>query len=64
MAKLRIYYDKTGNITEVEHRVAEDYTKENASRDDSKWMVIDAEDLGKDPPERFAVKKEKLVKKS
>jgi len=63
MAKLRIYYDKTGNITEVEHRVAEDYSKENAGRDDLKWMVVDSGDLGNDPPESFVVKKEKLVKK-
>ena len=64
MAKLRIYYDKDGNINEVEHRVAEDYTKENAGRDDIKWMVVESGDLGDDPPERFTVKKQKLVRKS
>lgn len=64
MTKLRIYYDKGGNLKEVEHRVAEDYTNENANRDDIKWMVVDSGDLGKGPPERFTVKKKKLVKKS
>lgn len=64
MTKLRIYYDKAGNLKEVEHRVDEDYTNENADRDDIKWMVVDSEDLGNEPPEGFTVKKQKLVKKS
>jgi len=64
MAKLRIYHDKDGNVNEVEHRVDEDYTKENAGHDDIKWMVVESADFGDDPPERFIVKKQKLVRKS
>ena len=67
MPKLRIYYDKAGNIVGSEQRIDEQYTDENAAPHEDepvKWVVLDYESFEKQPLEYFVIKNKKLVKKN
>lgn len=65
MAKVRLYYDKSGKVVGVEHRPEEDYTDDNATqREESvKWMVADSGDFEGHPMEFLEVKAKKVVKR-
>jgi len=65
MAKIRLYYNKSGKILEVEHRPDENYTKDNSrqSNAEAKWIVVESEDVKAQSIEELEIKGGKLAKK-
>lgn len=65
MAKIRLYYDKSGGILEVEHRPDENYTKDNSreSNAEAKWIIVESKDLEARSIEELEIRGGKLVKK-
>jgi hypothetical protein len=63
MTKLRVYYDKLGKIVATEHRIDENYTEGNSTEKETKWIVVNSEELTGQRIEELEIKRGKLVKK-
>ena len=63
MAKIRLYYDRSGNIVETEHRTDEEYSDDNVIRQDVKWIIVDSKDLPAESLEELEIKRRKVVKR-
>jgi hypothetical protein len=65
MAKVRLYYDKSGKVLGVEHRPDEHYTDDNVTEggESVRWLAVDSGDIEGHPMEFLEVKAKKVVKR-
>ena len=63
MAKIRLYYNESGEILEIEHRPDEDYTSNNLRRQDTKTLITESDVLETESLPELHIVNNKVVKR-